>query len=279
MSDNRKFVREEVRVDDDKLSPEANRLLTQELQEALGTDEVELPAERARSAHQLPDADVRSVRSVIGDNRMLVAVTFVALVVVAAIVSLSTDSWWAVVVACAVHAAGTLIVATVVLRASTAVEHTAPETGARLQEEGIGDPDAALTDLVKQFTPDEETRGVDDRPGEDQTRAAGQQIGAGTPSTTPTEPAGFEGTPAILPIIAVAGSVLVGIAVAIFEGGIAWLGALLLVGASLAWLLIERRIAHNDDRKPMPLLVTAILVVAAVVAGVIIVGAVGGFLG
>src|SRR4051794_19429358 len=278
-SDRRKFVREDVRVDDAELSPEANRLLTEELQDALGTDQVELPADRARVAHALPSGDVRGVRAVIGENRMLVAVVFVALLVVGAIISLATGSWWAVVAACAVHAAGTLVVATIVLRATTAVEHAAPETAARLQEEGVGDPDQALSDLVKQFTPDGDARGVDHRPGEDQARAAGEQAGAGTPSTTPTEPAGFDGTPAILPAIAVAGSVIVGIAVAIVEGGIAWLGALLLVGASLGWLLIERGIARGAHRRRMPLLVTAALVVAAGVAGVIIVGAVAGYLG
>src|SRR3954447_3229209 len=103
MSERKKFVREEVRVDDDKLSPEANRLLTAELQEALGTDEVEIPAERAQSARELPDADVRSVRTVVANNQMLVTFTFVALLVVGVIVSLSTGSWWAVVAACAVH--------------------------------------------------------------------------------------------------------------------------------------------------------------------------------
>src|SRR3954469_16734241 len=103
-SDRRKFVREDVRVDDPELSPEANRLLTQELQDALGTDSVELPADRAERAHRLPAEEHRTVGTWIGSNRLLVAVGFGSLVVIGVIVSLATGSWWALMAAVAVHA-------------------------------------------------------------------------------------------------------------------------------------------------------------------------------
>src|SRR3954447_20926734 len=126
MTDRSKFVRENVKVDAPHTTPEATRLLTAELEEALGTDQVELPREQAREAHRVPEADRRGLRSFLGTNRLLIAVAFIPLLVIGVIISLSTGSWWAVVAACAVHAAGTLIVASVTLRVTTAVERVAP---------------------------------------------------------------------------------------------------------------------------------------------------------
>jgi hypothetical protein len=292
MTEQRKFVREDVRVDDPDLSPDANRLLTAEVQEALGTDQVEIPADDAPDIHRLPDGELRSLRSMLGTNRLIVAVAFVPLLVIGVIISLSTDSWWAVVAACAVHAVGTLIVASIVLRLTTAVERVEPATAARLQEEGVGDPDQALSDLVERFGPGQERDGAaevvasgrnrgDARPDGDRASAQAQQRTALTPSAEPTQPSGTGGMPMLLPIVAVASSLLVAVAVAVFEGGIAWIGALLLLGASVGWLVLERRMAAGERTTGSPrrsVLVTLALVMAAVVAGVILVGAVGGYL-
>ena len=209
------------------------------------------------------------------------------------IISLSTDSWWAVVAACAVHAVGTFIVASVALRVTTAVERVTPTTAAQLQEEGVGDPDQALSDMLERFGPGDD-RGAADvvasghnrvtaRPGEDRGRAEAQQRTAITPASEPSEPSGSGGLPMVLPVVAVAASLLVAIAVAVavFEGGIAWIGAALLLAASIGWLLIERRTAageHTDTPPRRPVLLTVALVLAAVIAGVIVVGAVGGYL-
>jgi hypothetical protein len=285
--------RKNVHVDDPELSPEANRLLTQELRAALGTDHVDLSPEeeRERHVHELPEPDRSGLGALLGANRMLVAVTFVALVIVGAIVSLTTGSWWAVVAACAVHASGTLLIGSLVLRLTTAVEHADPDIAAQLREEGVGDPDQAISDLVERFTPGDADRGaaevvqggnnrVTDMPDEDKTRATGQQRTAQTPTSHPTEPSGTGGLPAVIPVVAVAASLVVGIGAAIAEGGIAWIGALLLLVASLGWLFLARHIAAAADgeSRRAPIVVTLALVVAAVVAGVVIVGALGDFL-
>ena len=115
MTENRKFVRDDVRVDDPDLSPEANRLPTAELQEALGTEQTGIPAEEAADSHRLPEGERRSLRSLLGTNRLLVTVALVPVLVIGVIISLSTDSWWAAVAVCVVHAVGTLIVGSVVL--------------------------------------------------------------------------------------------------------------------------------------------------------------------
>ena len=61
-------------------------------------------------------------------------------------------SWRAVVAAAAVHAIGTLSVAVGAIRWTTLTEHLSPETAARLEEEGVSDPDRRLTELVQEYT-------------------------------------------------------------------------------------------------------------------------------
>jgi hypothetical protein len=188
----------------------------------------------------------------------------------------------------------------VVLRMSAEVEHVAPDTAARLQDEGVGDPDRALARLVDEYASPGQARGaaevvsgghnrVTTSPGDDRRRAVAEQRTALTPSATPTEPAGAGGMPMILPVLAVVASVAVGIGAAIATGGIAWVGAVLLIGASLAWLALMRAFAGDGggpDRSPgdagaarrSRMLPTIAIVVAAVAAGVMILGAIGGYL-
>src|SRR4051794_10510491 len=133
MSDRQRFVRKPVRVQDPGLTPEANRVLTAELQDALGTDEVELPAEHAAASERLPRRSGGTVRSVVAENRLLVGWTFLVLMLVAVVVSIASESWWAVVVGCGVHAAATVVVASFALRMTTEVEHMPVSSAERLR--------------------------------------------------------------------------------------------------------------------------------------------------
>src|SRR3954471_16955823 len=160
MSRDRRFVERDVRVDDPGLSPEANQVLTRELQEAVGADRVTVPAERADDLGRLGERTRPTFAAALGSNRVLIAITFVVLLIVGVIVALTTGSWWAVVAAAAVHAAGTLIIISMALRLSTEVEHMAPEAAAQLEAEGVADPDRALSDLVEQYSQEPEARGA-----------------------------------------------------------------------------------------------------------------------
>src|SRR5919206_3952649 len=225
-------VRAEVRADDPELSPEANRLLTNELREAVGTDSLELPRERAEQAGRISAAGRPGLATLLATNRLLLVIAFVALVIVGVIVSLATGSWWAVVAAAAVHALGTIIVGAATLRLSTQVEHVDPTVAARLVDEGVSDPDEALSDLVTQYAGDRDARGaaevvstghneVSVSPDDDPARAGVEQRTALTPAGSPVAPSGRTGAPAILPLVAVVGSVGVGVAGVIIVGAIA----------------------------------------------------------
>src|SRR3954453_21896074 len=307
MSRERRFVERDVRADHPDLSAEANELLTRELQEAVGGDRLRVPAERADELGRLGQRTRPTFVAALGANRVLIAITFTVLLIVGVIAALSTGSWWAVAAAAAVHALGTLIIISMTLRLSTEVGHVAPEAAARLEEEGVGDPDAALTDLVEQYSEEREARGaaevvssghnrITTEPGEDPRRAAVEQRTAITPAGSPVEPSEHSGAPMILPILAVAGSLIVGLGAAIALGGIAWLAAAMLIASSAAWGYLQlqidgggeteredaggprRRVGDSRKGRRTRLLPTLAIVVVAVVAGVILVGAIAGYL-
>jgi hypothetical protein len=296
MSDERRFVRKDVRVDDPQLSAEANRVLTAELRDALGADTAEVPADRAAASERLPPQARGTLRTVVAENRLLVGWTFLVVVLIAVVVSIATESWWALVVGCGVHAAATVIVASLALRLTTEVEHMPAAQAERLREAGVADPDKVLTDLVEGYAaPGRDADAAEvvsggnnritRRPHEHAAQATAEQRTALTPSADPSEPAGDNGMPMILPFVAVFASVLVGLGAAIAEGGIAWVGAVVLIAAAAGWALLTRRIAGERAEQDgdsigaargARLLPTVAIVVAAVVAGVIIVGAISG---
>jgi hypothetical protein len=276
--DDGRFVRREVRAEDPALSDQANQLLTEELRDAIGADEVQLPEDRARDAGRVQAAGHRSLTSQFAVNRMLIGITFAMLVVVGVIVALATDTWWAVVAAVAVHAVGTFLVLSMTLQLSSEVEHVAPSTAAKLADEGVADPDRALSDLIEQYGPGETGNEISASPDEDPHRSAVEQRRAITPAGSPVGPSGRRVAPALLPLIAVIGSVLIGLAAAIAIGGIAWIGALLLVVAAVGWALLTRQ-AGDASRNPRgDLLPIVAVVIPGAVAVVIIVGAIAGYL-
>jgi hypothetical protein len=306
MTPEHRLVERDVRADDPELSAEANEVLTRELREAVGDDRVTVPAERADELGRLGRRTRPTFAAALGANRVLIAITFAVLLIVGVIVALATDSWWAVVAASAVHAVGTLTIISMTLRLTTEVEHMAPEAAARLEEEGVPDPDRALSDLVEQYSEERGACGaaevvssghnrITTEPGDDPRRAAAEQRTAITPAGSPVEPSDHRSMPMILPTVAVVGSVVVGVGAAVALGGIAWLAAAVLIASSLAWLYMqlrmeggreteredaggpERGVGDSREGRRTHLLPTIAVVVGAVVAGVILVGAMAGY--
>ena len=140
-----RFVERDVRSEDPGLSPEANRLLTEELREILGADRVEVPVDVPVPATH-PNAT-----AFLAANRLLFVVIFLAGLVIGAIVGLATGSGWALVVALVVDACATAIVAFGAILLATEVEHVSPSRAARLEREGVRDPDEKLTELVARY--------------------------------------------------------------------------------------------------------------------------------
>lgn len=249
---------------------EADRLLEQELRDAVGDEGAERAMERAdevRAAHAMPgtpaahdgQAARRQLHDAAGEppaprgratswvtaRGPLIAVSFAVFLTIGVIVSLATGSWWALVVALAVHAAGTLVVAATALRLTTETEHVSPALAARLEAEGIADPDRAFTELAAaSAAPGDVVRdGRNERTAtseDDAPLAAREQRTAMTPGSEPTASNGGGRTVGLMPPAVVAGSVLVALVAAIVVGGAMWGAAAIAVAAAGGWLLLTR---------------------------------------
>lgn len=138
-----------TRVDDPSLSAEANRLVDAELRAATGVDVEGRPPETGPGSGPGPSAGRHSplVAGLI-EARLLLGVTFVVVLIAGLVATLATGAWIVLVGLLALHAIGTLVVATGVVRLAGETEHVAPELAARLEAEGVGDPDRMFTDLV-----------------------------------------------------------------------------------------------------------------------------------
>src|SRR4051794_9985198 len=129
--------RRTVRSEDPSLSPEANRLLTDELRQAVGRDAVEVPVGTPRRTTDRHGRHSPAVAT-LATHRQIVVVSLLAALVIGAIVSFATGAWWAVVVALGLHALGTMLTATAAVQLTTEVEHvagdrSAPRGGGRRQ--------------------------------------------------------------------------------------------------------------------------------------------------
>lgn len=155
MSERERRERREVRSADPSLSPEANRILTDELREVTGSDTVEVPADRARVAGVSHGGRSRLFVGV-SDNRVLFGSLFFAALVIGAVLAVTTGSWWLLPLAVGLDLLGTVVVATMMIGLTTEVEHVAPTAAVRLQDEGVEDPDKLFTELVEEFAPEDE---------------------------------------------------------------------------------------------------------------------------
>jgi len=261
VSAERQFENRPVTSEDPSLSPEANRLLTEELRTVVGSDHVRVPRDaphHEREAHGGHGGFAESLAA----NRVLIAITFVALVVIGAIVALATDSWWAVVVAAVVHAAGTFIVLATLAGMTRQTEHVAPDVAAKLADEGVLDPDAELSRLVEEFSGEDSGEGSAEmvtsgrneqrvHPQDSPAQAATEQRTANTPAGVPTQPAGTgSGIDRFMPIWVV-GALM---AVAVVVGALApVIGTRFLVVPAIGlpvgaiWLLMRKKLDDGDE--------------------------------
>jgi hypothetical protein len=295
----------EVRSDDPSLSQEANRLLTEELREAVGADRVRVPRGTPRKSER-SHGGRGGLATELAANRILLAVTFLVMLVLGVVVALATGAWWAVVAACIVHAAGAFAVLTILGSAATQTEHVDPAVAARLADEGVPDPDAQLTDLVEEFAgasgdhgPAElVTTGANEQtadPAHNPASAAVQQRTVQTPAGGPTAPAG---TGSAMDRVLVRGIVATLMVLAVIAGALSpVLGARFLIVPAvmlplgLVWLVLQTRMGGEREERagragataaPEPAAraraTAAILATVLLVAGfVLLMGLVGGF--
>jgi hypothetical protein len=123
---------------------DAKQEMRRELQDAVGG---EVDAETADRALAGPPRS--RFAAVISANQLLIAITLVSAVVVGVVLSLALNSWIFLVVAVVVHGLGTLSVTALSVWLATSGEKPDPRTVARLEEQGVTDPEQALNDAVQ----------------------------------------------------------------------------------------------------------------------------------
>lgn len=151
MPEERRTEIRQVRSEDPSLSDEANRLLTGELQDVVGADHVRVRADTTNHQADRHATHTSFVATLVGLRLGLVIGIGVA-VVVAALLAVYTESVLVLIAALIVLGLTTVVVVFAATRLAGETEHVDPSTAARLEEEGVGDPDRVLTDLAQNFT-------------------------------------------------------------------------------------------------------------------------------
>lgn len=159
-----------VRSADPSLSPEANRVLTEELREAVGSDRVRSDERREP---QRPHAEIHArgdVAAALSANRLALGLIGGVLLVTGVIATVATGSLWALFAAVGVHAVVTVVVVMWFLRTTMIVEHMDPAKAAVLEEEGVADPDLLLTALAEDYRAGEQRERTQMTPASEPTR-------------------------------------------------------------------------------------------------------------
>jgi hypothetical protein len=266
--DRQQTERRFVRSEDPNLSAEANAALTEELQQAIGAEQVSMPADAPDPASAERSGDSAATATV-ASIRPLFFVTLLAALTVGAVIALSTGSWWALVVAVAVHAVGTMVVASGAIQLTTQIEHASPQTTARLEEEGVADPDRVLSDLVEEYTGEAESSpaaGVVSA-GDTGSHAPAAQRRALTPGVPAS---GDNSVVAALPWFVVTGVTLVALIGAVVEGGKVWATPAIVLPLGAAWIALDRYLSSRTEQERSPGPGRLLIVGACVVAGVIV---------
>jgi hypothetical protein len=132
--------------DDPNLSEDANRVVAEELEEATG----EL-IERTAPAEHTPGRPVSPYYAALAQSRMAVVMALAAAIVFGFIVALASGSWWVLAIAVVVDLLGTLVVAAVIVRTTSMVERPRPETVAKLEDEGVPDPERLINERLDEL--------------------------------------------------------------------------------------------------------------------------------
>jgi hypothetical protein len=168
---------------DDRRRDAARDTLRGELREVVG----ERAAEQGERAGALDAAEEagrpRTVTAALSQSRILIAATLFVALIVGLVVGIATGQWWWILIALAIHAIGTVVVVATTLRMTTSVESPSPTAAAALEEQGVRDPDAALTEAVRvtaEATDSDEARRVRDQqsaitPDDNDKRGGGAQ--------------------------------------------------------------------------------------------------------
>jgi hypothetical protein len=119
------------------------QVLKEEVKDALDGEADDATVERA-----LGDPPRSRFATVISENELLIGLTLAGAVVFGVVLSVFLNSWLFLVLAVAVHAIGTIATTALAVWLATSGDKPDPRTVARLEEQGVADPEQAVNDAV-----------------------------------------------------------------------------------------------------------------------------------
>jgi hypothetical protein len=141
--------RRKVVVEEPGLSDQTNRALTEEVRAAVGSDEVRVP--RDHHARTRAPKGRSGMAATLSANRPIILISFLTLLVVGSVLALITGSWWWLIVPLVVHAIATLALGAGIVHTTTQVEKPDPSTVAKMEDEGVADPEGRFNELVDEY--------------------------------------------------------------------------------------------------------------------------------
>lgn len=250
----------EVRAEDPALTAETNQRLTTELREVLGTDRVEVPADRPHTAHgERPERHGTNARVEV-DRLQVIRMSAIALTF-GGIIALITRNWWILPLAAGVFGLATLSVSLTIIRMTTVSDRPSPSVAAAMAEEGIRNPDAYFSRMIDEFRAEPEhgaaevlAPGFNERraPSDTATAAAGaEQSSAMTPTSQRSHASGERGAPDALVWAAVVILFVLSIVLPPWiGGGWMWLLTAVMVPLLLSWAVTQRTMVTRRNQLP-----------------------------
>jgi len=84
-------------------------------------------------------------------SRLLILITFLVMITIAAIVTVATESWWALVAAVVIHGLATIAFLVAVVATIQQVEQPDPSRAALLEAQGVLDPEREIDERVRRL--------------------------------------------------------------------------------------------------------------------------------
>jgi hypothetical protein len=270
-----------VLAEDPELSSETNERLTAELRDVVGTDRVEVPADRPHASRG-EHPQQHGLAATLNMHRLQVVRATAIVLTFGAVVSLITGKWWLLPLAAGVHALGTMVVTITIIRMTTISEHPSPDVAAAMAEDGVRNPDEHFSRMVEEFRQEPE-RGTSEvlSPGHnereapadsDPAEASAEQSSAMTPTSQPSRPAGEGGAPDLVIWSTVASLFIVSIVLpAAGGGGWMWLLPAVMLPLLIGWVVFQRMMITNrnavhveGERGPLVAIVVCTAIAVAV---------------
>ncbi|MCW3038367.1 MAG: hypothetical protein JWM31_272 [Solirubrobacterales bacterium] len=249
--------RRAVRSEDPSLSAEANDLLTQEAQAVIGATEVEVPAGTPHRSTDRHGGHSKTLSN-LGSMRQVLIVMACAGAVVCGIIGLQSNEYLAFLGTFVLLVVALVVVVSGAVQLTTELEHVDPSTAARLEQEGVPDPDRVLSDLVEDFAGAQEARGAPEvvsaghnqaggRAAEEPVRSSVEQRSAQTPTSAGSRPAGGGSAIAALPWYVTIGMMVASLLGAIIVGGRFWAVPAIVLVLGAGWIAAQRWMIREGE--------------------------------